>query len=547
MPLGKKKTDFDYVVERLGITAKDIVDTAEKYGIEDDDKAYQLTVLEKAMTPPLKRPDIVENPRYDSTGPMLELMSGAAGGALAGSPGGPGGMLTGAAVGALLPTLRTAITKEPGKANSWERVADVVAPGIGKGMAATKLGPIAKRAVDSLLQAGMGAATEKMDEKFQGPGSPVMRGVTQGALGMIGAPVGRQAQRMGANMDLVDSLQNMDSYSKRGPDGKFRKINPEALQETIKKNIHDSVYPPPTPKPAKQVIPPTPQELEAYEQAKWLNSERKKSGIPSLPLEKPKGKVIETPVETPKLPYSKETLAAPGVAKIVKNRPEQLYKYILDPITEAQDIEGVRKGIPQFSERLKAVDLLAGTKGADDVARGLRTQFFNSLAKSKDGAKLANPDSFRVRLNAIGPEVTNRIFGDPQSYEKLTSLSEAASKAGSIGRYIIKMGEDGITIFKKAPMDRDSTLGPLGIAASKGIPAAMAGLMGGGIGGGSAVAAGAAGYEGFKFGINKLLLDKRSKKTLDILTKGLQNSSIDAVDQKLSEWLSEEADEKFKF
>jgi len=496
MPLGKKN-DFDYVVERLGITAKDIADTADKYKI-DEDKAFQLAVLEKAMTPPLKN-SYVGNPQYNSspayqkvgglkipipTGNNMEALTGGIGGAMAGaiggSPMGPAGAALGAMVGgaggASTSYIMNSLRGTQGEGSSMNRILDIAAPGVGGAISKiSKLGPTAKGLINTAADSLMAYLADSKDNENSATDgkSPLGRAALTAGLGGAMTSLSRQAGKQMANASLADAISEPMSPKAAG------------LQSGARATLQ-------------------------------------------LMATDPK--------------FAKESAllqATPELKKFVKDNPEKLYDYVLAPITGAKNQAELKNSIPLLKERFSVLPKLTGGN-PEDVMQGLRSSFFNSVAKSPDGSRVTNPDSFKMRLNEMGSEVTNVIMGK-DAYEKLNILSEAASKAGALGRFAIRMGDGHMWVAKMVPLDKDVKM--TGKVMDTGKAFSMLSTPISGVKG-AALAGGIQGYEVIKIGIDKVL-NKTDKKTLMAISSGLMNSSSNSVVNKLTEWF-EKNGEKIK-
>lgn len=536
--------EIDYLLERLGITQDDVEKNIEKYNMGPDE-AVNFTIFERAHNPPLPglkpgnpqdNKTVRENMRrsgmkYDNSGRDMEALTSGLGAAVAGGVGGftvgnvPGavaGALAGFPIGAGHSYMGNAIMDNPGEGSSYSRTLDIISPAVGGAIAKIpKLNTTAKSLTDTAVNALMSyISDEKDNEKTATDGKNSLgRAGMVGGIGLASLPAMRQMDKQLRNLHLSDELRRMGSAPgsmyglPRGEGGKIRKVDPSAVEDKLS-NLTD-----------------------IYKQ------NPKAAGDPTLSLIRPELQGLD-----------KAAFDSPQVKKFFKDNPEQVYRYVLDPITKAKDQTELRKNAAVFGERLQAVKLLAGNKSAVDVSKGLKNEFLSSLATNENG-RFSNPDSFGMRLKAIGPEATNSIFGDPESFDKLTKLTESASKAGAIGRFMIRIGNGEIVILRPAagkvgqmvPMDNDSKIPSIANMLTKALPTVGAAVAPG-IGGAKAfgtMAAGSAVYEGYKFAIDKIL-DKRSRKQLETLTNGLALSGINEIEVKLSEWMAKHADEKMR-
>jgi len=535
--------DLDYVIERLGITEEDVLETAKKFNLPANE-ALAYTVLNKSRTPPLpgiksgsNDPSVVRDNmrrsgmKYANSGRDVEALTSGIGGAiaggiggfgLAGPPGAMAGALAGGGIGAGHSYIGNAVMDNPGESSSYSRALDILSPLLGGAVGQIpKLSVTGKSLVDTAANSLMSYMADSKDNEKSATGgkSPLGRAAMTAGLGLAATPTLRQAEKQVKNLNLMDEIKRMGSAPgsmygiPRGEGGKIRKVDPSAVEDRLS-NLTD-IY----------------------------KKNPRAAGDPTLELIRPELRGL-----------GKDAFDSPEVKKFFKDNPEQVYRYVLDPITKAKDQTELRNNAAVFGERLKAVKLLAGEKSAVDVSKGLKNEFLSSLSVSDKG-RFSNPDSFGMRLKAIGPEATNSIFGDPESYSKLTELTDAASKAGAIGRFMIRIGNGEMVVLrpvsdkvgKMVPMDNDSKIPTVANMVTKALPAIGAALAPGvgGAGPMGTVAAGSAVYEGYKFAIDKFL-DRRNRKQLETLTKGFALSGINEVETKLTEWMEKHADEKMR-
>lgn len=493
--------DLDYVIERLGITKEDVLETAQKYNLPAD-KALSYTVLLRARTPDLPqqpqalKPGAIKanadlvgmKPDY-KTGNAMEALTGGVGGAMSGAmTGGPMGAAIGGVAGAALPLAINKLTDSPGEAHSANRLLDLAGPLVGGGISKiAKLGPTAKSLTNTAANTLMAYLADKTDnEQFEDNAkSPAGRAATTGGLGLLFAPLARQAGRQVSNISLGEKLTKSPA---------------------VNANVQNALN-----------------EISSYYK------------------EKPKafGDATRNLIAPASVPgVTKEMVDNPQVKKLLKDSPQQVFDHILSPIIGAKDQAGLKEAAPLMTERLSTLrKLLPGSE--KDINSGLTTTFFNSISKSPDGSRISNPDSFRMRLQEIGPEIIDSAMGK-DAYEKLNLLSESASKAGALGRFAVRMGDNHMVVAKMVPLDQDSKLTNKAMDLGK-----MAALASTPVSGkkGLAVAGGLQAYEIYKISIDTLL-NKTDKKTLAALSSGLMNSTSNSVINKLTEWFEKNADKK---
>lgn len=501
------KSHMEHVIDTLGITLDDVADTMEKMGIKDEDEAFAVTLLKKASSPNL--PSTAQKMqqsgmKYNRLPADIEAATSGAGTALGGAIGGfalgniPGaiaGAMAGGGIGSGMSYMANAITYNPGEATSYNRALDLLGPIVGGGIGKIpKLGATAKSAantaVDTLLSY---MADTKDNEKSATEGkSPLTRAAMTAGLGTVATGLTRQAARQKANVDLLDTLDQ--SYS----------------QTTEPKELQDRIY-------------------------NTLEYEKK----PPVTLFGADEKPITMRDKTPS--YSQTLTNSPDVQKFIRERPGDIYEYVLTPLNAAKNQAELQKAAPQFLSRLNTIQKLAGGKEKETLMTGLKNSFIDSIAMSNDNSRISNPDSFRMRLTAMGPEVVDSMMGK-DAYPKLLMLSEAASKAGPLGRFSIRFGAGGNAFVAKhiVTLDEDDKITNNALDKGKMLALMTAPLFGKESVG---AAAGIQAYEVYKIPIDKLL-NKTDKKTLAALSSGLMNSTSNSVVNKLTEWFEKNADKK---
>lgn len=143
---------------------------------------------------------------------------------------------------------------------------------------------------------------------------------------------------------------------------------------------------------------------------------------------------------------------------------DEIFKEILAPIFNAKKTdelpaaaETVRKGINSLTA--------ASGKTRESFVKGLRKTFVQNVLG--DEAVMNRPDSFRFRLEALGPDVVNDIFSSAGkkgersgAYHALMNLAEAATKEG--GHFKVLLSPTGMTLLERIPI--------VGDIASKALP-----------------------------------------------------------------------------
>ncbi|HNB54523.1 MAG TPA: hypothetical protein PK530_21430, partial [Anaerolineales bacterium] len=140
--------------------------------------------------------------------------------------------------------------------------------------------------------------------------------------------------------------------------------------------------------------------------------------------------------------------------KGLAGRPnDEVFKEILSPIFSAKKTdelpaaaESVRKGIDSLAK--------ASGKTREEFAKGLRKNFVQNVLGDDDIVN--RPDSFRFRLEALGPDVVNELFASSGrkgersgAYHALLNLAEAASKEG--GHFKVLLSPNGVTVLEHMP------------------------------------------------------------------------------------------------
>lgn len=511
--------DLDQVIEQLGITADEIKKNADKFNMSAKE-AIAYTVVSRARTPSLpKNPRELDaglnknNPdsgidnmrkvgmRYSNTPRDVEAATSGVGGAIAGGLGGmalgPGGAVAGAlggsGMGAAMSYIMNALTNSPGEAFSANRVLDLAGPAVGGAIGKLpKLGATAKALTNTAADTLMAYMADAEDNKRSGTDgkNPLGRAAVTAGMGGVLSGITRQGARQKANVDLADELDRRFDTS-----GK-----PESLQDLI------------------------------YAKADYVPKEPVKLfGADEKPI------IMRD--KTPSLP--KGSLGNAEVKKFLTERPEDVYNYTMRPITEAKTQEDLKRAAPVLLNRVKMLGQLAGDKEKDTVMAGLKNEFIKSISLSEDGSRVINPDSFGMRVSAMGPQLVDEMLGK-DSYAKLSMLSQSASKAGALGRFSIKMGDGYMLVSKMIPLDEDANLTKKALDIGKVASLASVPLSGKK---GMAAAAAIQAYETYKIPIDTLL-NKTDKKTLAALSSGLLNSTSNSVVNKLTEWFEKNADEK---
>lgn len=517
------KNHMEHVIDTLGITLEDVAETMEKMKIQDEEEAFAITLLKKASSPNLPgikmggaapdlkqaRIDAGENMRrtgmkYNRLPADIEALTSGAGTALGGAVGGfalgniPGaiaGAMAGGGIGAGGSYMANAITDNPGEATSYNRALDLFGPVVGGAIGKIpKISATAKSLTNTAADTLMSfMADSKDNEKSATEGkNPLMRAAMTAGIGGVASGITRQAGRQKANVDLLDTLDQMYTPGDK----------PKGLQ--------DRIY-------------------------STLDYEKK----PPVTLFGADEKPITLRDKTPSYPQALTN--SPDVQKFIRERPGDIYEYVLSPLNTAKNQAELQKAAPQFISRLNTIQKLAGGKEKETLMTGLKNSFIDSIAMSNDNSRISNPDSFKMRLGAMGPEVVDSMMGK-DAYPKLMMLSEAASKAGPLGRFSIRFGAGGNVFVAKhiVTLDEDSKITNNALDKGKMLALMTAPLFGKES---VATAAGIQAYEIYKIPIDKLL-NKTDKKTLAALSSGLMNSTSNSVVNKLTEWFEKNADKK---
>lgn len=351
---------------------------------------------------------------------LVQYGSSFAGGAVPGaktglalSGGNPlGAVVGGLAGGALSAGLDAGMDKlfkrepEAGNAANAVNIASGFVPG-GKGLAT------------GMLRSGAEAATSAELNKLSGDKSanPITAGLggalTAGALNAVVKPFGERMRKVASEKDITDWLRA------RMGKGTAIEVGKEA------QNVLDA---------ADMPSPLLPESKPIY--AEKLREIRERTGFDPLALTKEDRKALQ------------------GFA----GRPnDEVFKEILSPIFSAKKTDE----LPAAAEAVrKGIDSLAKSSGKsrEEFAKGLRKVFVQNVLG--DDAIMNRPDSFRFRLEALGPDTVNTIFSSAGkkgersgAYHALMNLAEAATKEG--GHFKVLLSPSGLTLVERIPIVGD--------------------------------------------------------------------------------------------
>jgi len=132
---------------------------------------------------------------------------------------------------------------------------------------------------------------------------------------------------------------------------------------------------------------------------------------------------------------------------------DAVFSEILAPIFNAKKTDD----LPAAAESVrKGIDSLAKSSGKsrEEFAKGLRKTFVQNVLG--DDPIMNRPDSFRFRLEALGPDVVNEIFSSAGrrgersgAYHALMNIAESATKQN--GNFRILLNPSGVTIAEMVP------------------------------------------------------------------------------------------------
>lgn len=243
------------------------------------------------------------------------------------------------------------------------------------------------------------------------PMNPAIAGAlgaaTSGAVNAVTKPFGERMRKVASEKDLTEFLKKKMGRGTTIPVGKL-------AQEALETNIEEPLLPESKPFFAEK-----------------MREIRERTGFDPLSF----------------TAEDRETLG-----KIAGKPNKEIFQEILAPIFSAkktdelpQAAEAVKKGINSMA--------LASGKPRETFMKGLRKTFVQSVLGDED--IMNRPDSFRFRLEAMGPDVVNEIFSSAGkkgersgAYHALLNLAEAASKEG--GHFKVLLNPDGVTILQKA-------------------------------------------------------------------------------------------------
>lgn len=201
---------------------------------------------------------------------------------------------------------------------------------------------------------------------------------------------------------------------------------------------------------------------------------RKKMGRgTSIPVGKLVAEALQTDVEEPILPESKPFFAEKMreirertgfdplsftkddremLGKIAGKPNKEIFQEILSPIFSVKKTEELPAAAEAVKKGINSMSLASG-KPREAFMKGLRKTFVQNVLGDED--IMNRPDSFRFRLEAMGPDVVNEIFSSAGkkgersgAYHALMNLAEAATKEG--GHFKVLLNPDGVTILQRA-------------------------------------------------------------------------------------------------
>lgn len=506
---------------KFPVTDDDILEIARQMLADDPsitaDEAYnsaRRAALSRVITPDL--PSTKPSVEYQGTTPGTRLIppsrasraitaglgtSGAmatAGTALGGPMGTVAGGLAGFPIGAGMSLIGDEIDKRSGvdprskPTLSADRILDLLPAGLGNIANKLKLSSTGK----ALVSGGLNTATEygagKVNQALGHEDSPEARALVAGTLSLPDMAVARASSKISGSRKLNKEISNLTALP---------------VQQEKRPTDIFSLTRPPDPRG----------EVGNMQYAMGQALQRNKN-LPEQKL----------------------------MQEIVNSKPDQVYDFILSPIMDVKDQKELKKNVPEFMKRIKLVGLMDGTGDREaSIAKGLRESFLRKMLEKGSPnpyGGFPNPDSLRARLEAIGPEVTNFIFGSKDAYKDLTSLARRGSQVGPMGRKSFSSNKGKIEefIYDKIghpAMDQDR---PSSLQLSDLLPA----LLGGGVSAishpGAAITGGlaSAALPAARMG-QRALVEAPLKKLPPEAVEAIAGGNLEGLSQDVIQWIEE--------
>ncbi len=132
------------------------------------------------------------------------------------------------------------------------------------------------------------------------------------------------------------------------------------------------------------------------------------------------------------------------IKKVAAHNPKAIYDDAVGFLFQDATLTDLQKrGAPKFREIVSDLQQVAG-KPTKEIETGVRNAFFRKIFADTDSKSglIKNPDSLRYRVEAMGKESFNSMFGNPEgdSYDVAMKLFELASRGGAQRRMREKIG-----------------------------------------------------------------------------------------------------------
>ena len=241
--------------------------------------------------------------------------------------------------------------------------------------------------------------------------NPITMGIagttTSGLLNGLTKPFGERMRKVASEKDLTEFLQKKMGPGTSIPIGKL-------IKEALGTNIDEPLLPESKPFFAEK-----------------MREIRERTGFDPLS-------------------FTKEDRELLG--KIAGKPNKEIFQEILSPIFSAKRTEELPAAAEAVKKGINSMSLASG-KPREAFMKGLRKTFVQNVLGDDD--IMNRPDSFRFRLEAMGPDVVNEIFSSAGkkgersgAYHALMNLAEAATKEG--GHFKVLLNPDGVTILQRA-------------------------------------------------------------------------------------------------
>lgn len=305
------------------------------------------------------------------------------------------------------------------------------------------LGPLSSRGGQVLQRAGESALTNIFDSGGNNPlGAALMGGGLQGVSNVLSAPLQKGFERLAARKRLPAELRG---YKVPSPTGeKVAEKNIEKAAEIINKykvpaalpaqNFNKIAYeskPKTNNPPPPNLMPKT--EDEARESWNLLFAKPGKQKPPiSVTSPNPRAdRAIERIEDASGLRVDLlDKKSREEAQKFLTEGKGDIYGHIVGPLFEAKTWGTTDKAGVEFARRLKMASSMAGDY-EEEFMSGIRNKIIEKLLTPENVKKGAyvNPDTLKVRLDAIGKDNVEKIFGKG-GYDTLAGISETATRLG---------------------------------------------------------------------------------------------------------------------